>query len=95
MKDTQKYQMIIVLDPKADKKEELLGKVESQLSGLGGKVAKKDSMGAKDLAYLVKGLSKGEFWNLEVEADKPLKLSGFNVFLNREANIIRYLILKV
>ena len=97
MKDnTIKYQMVLVLAPKTEEKdrEKILAKVESWLGDHTGKIAKKDHWGMKDLVYKIVGNTKGDFWILDVEATKPVKLNELNLFLNREVNVIRYLILK-
>jgi ribosomal protein S6 len=51
-------------------------------------------MGSKDLVYEIAGQTKGDFWVFDVESEKPLSLKELNIILNRETNIIRYLILK-
>lgn len=97
MKDNNhKYQIVLVLAPKVEEKdrEKILSKVESWLEANSAKVAQKDHTGMKELVYEIAGGRKGDFWILEVEAVKPLKLTELNLFLNREINVIRYLILK-
>lgn len=91
----QKYQIILVLAPKVDEaaKDKVFKKVESWLEDNQGKVVKKDSLGTKELVYEIAKFRKGDFWSLIVESEKPMKLASFNLLLNREANIIRYLIL--
>ena len=51
-------------------------------------------MGLKDLAYEIQGHNKGDFWVLDLESEETLKIKEFNLLLDRETNIIRYLILK-
>ena len=97
MKDNNhKYQMVLVLAPKVEEKdrEKILSKVDGWLENAEAKVAKKDHTGIKELVYEIAGGRKGDFWVLDVEAAKPLKLTELNLFLNREVNVIRYLILK-
>jgi len=53
-----------------------------------------DHMGQKDLAYEINKNFKGDFWVYNLTSKSPLKLKEFNLLLNRESNIIRYLILK-
>jgi len=90
------YEVILVLDARTDEKEkeDVLAKVTGWLEGVAGKVIKKDHTGGKALVYKIKGQDKGDFWTLEVEGEKPLKLKEVSLFLNRETKIIRYLILK-
>ena len=52
-------------------------------------------MGLKELAYQIKDNDKGDFWVLDVESKETLKVKDFNLLLDRETNIIRYLILKI
>ena len=97
MKDnTNKYQMVLVFAPKTEEKdrEKILKKVDAWLDEHTGKVVKRDHWGMKDLVYKIVGNTKGDFWILDVEATKPVKLNELNLFLNREVNVIRYLILK-
>jgi ribosomal protein S6 len=93
----QKYQVILVLNSKTEDKDKdkILVKVESWLTENKAKIAKKDHTGNKDLVYEINKSRKGDFWVLDVEAELPLKLNELNLFLNREINVIRYLILKI
>jgi len=89
-----KYQIVLVLDPKAEKRESIIEKIGSFLEGMGAKIAKKDNMGIKELAYEINKNSKADFWVMDIDSEKSLRFNDFNVFLNREVNVIRYLILK-
>ena len=91
------YQIILVLNPKAEDKDKdkVLAKVESWLGVNKAKIAQKTHTGIKELVYEIAKNRKGDFWLLDTEAEMPLKLNEINLFLNREANVIRYLILKV
>jgi small subunit ribosomal protein S6 len=88
------YQVILVLNPKTEDKEKVLEKASSWLESVKAKILDKDHMGLKDLAYEIQKNSKGDFWVFEVESEETLKIKDFNVLLDRETNIIRYLILK-
>jgi ribosomal protein S6 len=92
----EQYELVLVVDARTDEKdkEEILAKVTGWIEGILGKVVKKDHLGGKSLAYKIKGQDKGDFWTLEIESQKPLKLKEVSLFLNRETKIIRYLILK-
>lgn len=92
-----KYQMILVLNPKAEDKDtdKVLAKIESWLGTNKAKIAKKDHTGNKELVYEIAKSRKGDFWILDIEAEAPVKLTELNLFLNREINVMRYLILKV
>jgi ribosomal protein S6 len=98
MKDNQhNYQIILVLNTKSEDKDKdkVLAKVESWLDVNKAKVTKKEHTGVKELVYEIAKSRKGDFWMLDVGAGAPLKLNEINLFLNREANVMRYLILKV
>lgn len=88
------YQLVLVLSPVLSEKDGVLDKVKKQLEEVGLKTVKKDSMGLKDLVYPIKKQMKGDFYKYDLESEKAVKLNDLNLFLNREANIIRYLILK-
>jgi small subunit ribosomal protein S6 len=88
------YQIIIVLGPKTEDKEKVLTRAYSWLESNKVEILNKDHMGLKDLAYEIKDYDKGDFWVLDVESKEPLKTRDFNLLLDRETNIIRYLILK-
>ncbi|MEK7527969.1 MAG: 30S ribosomal protein S6 [Patescibacteria group bacterium] len=96
MKNVFDYQVVVVFNPKTEEKnkEKVLTKLESMLSALDAKFDSKEQIGSKELAYLIKKQSKGDFWKLRVKAKKPLDLKEINVYLNRETEVIRYLILK-
>ena len=88
------YQIILVLSPKTEDKEKVLTKAYSWLESKKAEISNKDHMGLKDLAYEIKGQNKGDFWVLEVNSEEPLKIKDFNLLLDREIDVIRYLILK-
>ena len=89
------YQIILVLNPKTEDKEKVLTKAYSWLESNKAEISNKDHMGLKDLAYEINKNNKGDFWVLDVESKETLKVKEFNLLLDRETNIIRYLILKV
>lgn len=97
MKDTKyNYELVLVFNPKADEKdkEKNLKKVETWMVESGAEVVKNNHLGNKDLVYKISDLDKGDFYVLEILAVKPLKLKEFNLYLNREPVVIRYLMLK-
>jgi len=97
MKDKKyKYQIVLVLNPKTEEKERevVLKKVSGWVDDSKAKVITNDHRGMVDLVYKIKGFEKGDFWIMEAESEKPIQLKDFNLFLNRESNVIRYLILK-
>ena len=89
-----KYQIILVLSPKTEDKEKVLNKAYSWLESNKAEISNKDHVGLKDLAYEIQNHNKGDFWVLDVESEETLKIKEFNLLLDREVNVIRYLILK-
>lgn len=89
-----KYQMVAVINPKTEEKEKVFEKTLSWLENHQAVVTNKDHYGMKELVYKIDGHEKGDFWIFDIESENTLKLKEFNLLLNREANIIRYLILK-
>ena len=91
-----KYQLVVVLNPRLAEgpRDEVAGKVEKWVKDFGSLVEKQERMGLKDLVYKIKGHDKGDFWLFDLAGKKPFKLKDFNIFLNREPEIIRYLVLK-
>ncbi|MFA5749690.1 MAG: 30S ribosomal protein S6 [Candidatus Shapirobacteria bacterium] len=87
------YQLIIILDTKTEDKDKVLAKVTDWLDKNKTEVSQ-DHMGLKELAYEINKSNKGDFWVMNLACELPLKLKEFNLLLNRESNIIRYLILK-
>lgn len=89
-----KYQLVLVLNPKIEDKESILNKVTAWLDANKVEISQ-DHMGLKELAYEVGKNTKGDFWVLNLNSDSPIKMKDLNLLLNREPNIIRYLTLKV
>jgi ribosomal protein S6 len=87
------YQLVVVLAPKTEGKEKVLAKVTDWLKKNNVELTE-DHLGLKDLIYEINKNDKGDFWVYELTTELPIKLKEFNLLLNRESNIIRYLILK-
>ena len=87
------YQLVVVLNPKAEEKDKVLVKVTDWLEK--NKIeSTSDHTGLKELAYEINKNAKGDFWVYSLTSESPIKLKEFDLLLNRESNIIRYLILK-
>lgn len=84
-----KYQLILVLDPALAEKDR-----EALFKKIGDKFEKNEHLGIKEMQYKIKNNEKGDYWIFETEADKPIQMKEFNIYLNREIKIIRYLLLK-
>jgi len=87
------YQLVVVLNPKTEEKDKVLAKVTDWLEK--NKIeSTSDHTGLKELAYEINKNAKGDFWVYSLTSESPIKLKEFDLLLNRESNIIRYLILK-
>lgn len=98
MKDSNyKYEVIVVLNPKTESKdkEKTIKLIEDRIAGMAFSIDNRENLGNKVLAYKVKGLDKGDFWVFTIGGNKPIRSAEFKLFLNRDAAIIRYLILKI
>lgn len=98
MKDNkEKYQIVIVLEPKLEEKSatKVLDKAVKWLETKGAEIVKKEQLGIKELVYPIKKFNKANFWEIEVSLEKTIGFREFNLLLDREAKIIRYLILKI
>ena len=96
MKKVFDYQVVVVFNPKAEEKnkEKVLAKLGVVLAPFAAKIDSKEQLGTKELAYLIKSHNKGDFWKLKVTTPKPLDIKEVSSYLNRETEVIRYLILK-
>ncbi|PIU72919.1 30S ribosomal protein S6 [Candidatus Shapirobacteria bacterium CG06_land_8_20_14_3_00_40_12] len=96
MKKVFDYQVVVVFNPKAEEKnrEKVLAKLGTMLAVFEAKINSKEQLGTKELTYLIKKQNKGDFWKLKITATKPLDIKEINSYLNREIDVIRYLILK-
>ncbi len=99
MKDSlnYRYEVVVVLNPKAEskEKEKTLKLIEEEITKLGYELEKREDLGTKTLAYPIAGQEKGVFWVFYVGGKAAVKSKEFTLFLNREKNIIRHLILKI
>lgn len=90
----EEYTLVVVFNPTVAEKDLPMDKLVGWIADIGGQVKAKNHLGIKDFAYEIGGFLKGNFWELIIESEKPLKLNALNVSINRETNIIRYIILK-
>ncbi len=99
MKDINKYkyELVVVLDPKAETKdkESCLKEIEEKIQELKFNVDNRENLGNKNLAYKVKKLDKGDFWVFEISGKEAVKAKNLTLFLNRDKQVIRYLMLKI
>lgn len=97
MKDSNnyKYEVIVVLNPKAESKEKTIKLVEDKIAEMNFVVENRENLGNKSLAYKIKNLDKGDFWVFTIGGKKAIESKEFKLFLNRDPAVIRYLILKI
>lgn len=90
------YQTIVVLNSRLEEKQRdrTLEKIEGWAKEAGAEEIKRTHFGIKDLVYKVKKEERGDFWIVDLTAAKPMNFKEYNLYLNREADIIRYLVLK-
>lgn len=91
------YQFVVVFSPKNDEKgrDSVWQKIEKWSQAGGSLVTKKEELGEKDLSYEIAGQRKGSFWTVDLESKTPVNLAEVNLLLNRDSNVIRYLILRI
>ena len=90
------YQFVVVFSPKTEEKSKdaVWQKVEKWCQAVGAVVARKENLGSKDFCYEIAGFKKGDFWVADVEVENPVSMSEVSLVLNRDSNVIRYLVLK-
>jgi ribosomal protein S6 len=90
------YQLVVVLNPKLEEKTKsnVLKSLEGWIAEAGGKTKKPKDLGNKELEYAMSGCRSGDFWEFTIESDGVWKSKDFNLYLNRENSIIRYIVLK-
>ena len=87
-----KYELTVIVRNRET--ETIKEKVKEILQRNGVSITLEDHWGIKELAYEIDKNTKGDFWIYNLTSESPIKLKEFNLMLNRESNIIRYLILK-
>ena len=99
MKQSSNQYQLVVMYPTSladvDQKKNLK-EIEKQLITKVKKIEFKD-WGEKELQYTIKANNKARFWlgGFSVDNGVEINWSGLKTFLNRDKNIIRYLILKI
>ncbi len=89
------YELLTVFKPNLDAEEvdKLVDKINSDITGFGGKVESTDKIGRKKLAYEIQNFRDGFFVNsvLSIPADK---VADFNRQLRLNDNILRIMFLE-
>lgn len=90
------YRLVFELDPslKVEDRDSVFGGIETFGKKFGMVFDKFKDLGVKELAYDINDFNKAHFWSLDFLVEKGSNFADFNVFLNREKKVIRYLILK-
>ena len=90
----QKYQLIVVTPVLSAQKLDRVEKaVKKALTEEKGAIEKVESWGIKDFAYPIEKFKRGAYWIYHFQASS-FQSKKLNVFLNRQKEIIRYLLLK-
>ncbi len=92
--EIKKYQLVVVTPVLPTKKlEKVKAAVKEALVKEGAKVKEIESWGIKDFAYPIEKFKKGAYWIYHFQSPS-FQSNKFNVFLNRQKEVIRYLLLK-
>jgi len=91
----KRYELVFLTKPALEKKEleKIFADLEKEIKKQGAKVAKKEEWGKKSLVYPIKEEKEACFWIWQLAFKDQVNLLPINAFLNKEANIIRYLFL--
>jgi len=87
------YELTCLLDPKIKERKKLIAKIEKWITGIGGKIKKKEDWGKKELAYRIGKNTEAFyfFWKFEAEKEKINKLFPK---IKLEEKIIRHLLVR-
>jgi ribosomal protein S6 len=92
------YQLVVLYPATTEEKKqkEDLASVKGEIEKADMKVSFAD-WGEKELVYAIEGNKKARFWIGSVEASDKVSTpwKSVRIFLNRDKQIIRYLILKI
>lgn len=92
MDTIKNYELITVLSPKAEATAS--EEVKKLLTQFGWEVTGEENMGSKKLAYQIKKFDKGNYWVWSLATKKAIDHKALDLTLNRNNNIIRYLLIK-
>lgn len=91
-----KYEFVFltVPDMKKDRREEIFNRLEDRVKKTKSKVIKKEEWGEKKLAYPMRKNKSASFWIWHlVSEDVGLDFSPVTTYLNRQDDVLRYLLL--
>lgn len=89
------YYLTLLLKPDLEEKERkaLLDPVLKKITGEDGKIELEDLWGVRDLAYPIKGQTKGFYAHFEIQAD-PKNTKGIDKTFQLEEDVLRYLLIR-
>lgn len=88
------YELTVVLPGKSRAKEKTMKeKIEKLIKVFEGKIAKADTWGEIELAYLIKKEKSGYFLYFELELERP-SVKKLNEKLRSDGDFIRYLLVR-
>ena len=90
--EEKNYELVIVI-PAGKEGKKVKDAVKAALSKDGAKRIKTESWGVKEFAYPIEKASKGSYWIYSFAASS-FSTDKLNIFLNREKQIYRYLLLR-
>ena len=92
----KKYEFVFLTRPdlKGKKQKEIFSALEQEIKKAGGKINKREKWGEKNLVYPINKETRASFWVWQLSFEKVVKFSSFYTFINREDEVIRYLLLR-
>jgi len=92
----KKYEFVFLTRPelKKEQQKEIFSALEKEIKKAGGKIEKKEDWGKKRLVYSIAKEKDAFFWIWRFSFEKAVNFSSFHTFLNRQQEIIRYLLLR-
>jgi len=93
----KKYEFVFVAKPdlSSPKLKKTLSSLKKEIEGAGGKIEKENDWGQKTLAYPIGKYQQGNYFLWELSFDKNPNFKPLDVFLARQEEVIRHLMIKV
>ena len=90
----RQYELVVIFPLEEDLYNAGKETVLADLTAQGAKILKTDETGDKDLAYEIKKRKRGRYLLFTISAD-PAKISSLDRVFKLNANLLRYLFVKV
>lgn len=93
---TGKYEFVFLAAPDMEKeqREEVFKRLEERIKKTKAKITDKEDWGEKKLAYPIKDNKSASFWIWHLSSkNTEFDFSPVNTYLNRQDDILRYLLL--